>query len=863
MADLVRAARGRWPEILACLGGLTDQQLTDAHQPCPLCGGTDRYRFDDKDGSGSWFCNRCGGKHQNGGAGNGMDLLMRVKGWDYKQAARAVEEHLGIGAEKAPARLSAAAPRSATKPQGTSIDLKEPQGTSTASIPAPPVAPPTSGAEHVWQYSPTFYVCRFAGKAIRPLTWNGVVWSWKAPLGDSRPLYNEAGLAERPDANVLVVEGEKTADAAALLFPQAVVVTWSGGCKAISKTAWSALAGRKVVLWPDHDAPGEQAMDELGQRLLQLPGVTVRIVANGPTWKTGWDLADAQWTQQQAAAWVTAHISHVAPRAIPLAATAADAEPDSAPPFQCLGFDGENYYYQPNNTGQVMRLSRASHNSTNLVALAPLPFWESLYPGSREGVKWVAAAASLFQQCSAVGVYSPERIRGRGAWHDAGRAVVHLGDRLIVDGETMPITAALQSRYLYQRAQALEGPGHCPLNADEAALVAALACRFRWEVPASGLLLAGWATLAPICGALDWRPHAWLTGGAGTGKSAILDKFVAPLLADLGLNVAGNTSEAGLRQALRSDALPVVFDEAESNEKQDQYRMQNVLALARVASSESHAKMLKGSPSGEVTRFHIRSMFFMSSITTALKQGADRTRFAQLTLRNGNDTPKDERQAHWESLERDLEKTITPEFAVRLIARTVALIPMIRQACRVFTRVAADAFDSQRQGDQYGTLLAGAWALMHDHVPTEAEARALIEDNDWEPYSQATEVPDEVQCIQRLLQHQIRIETDHGTFTRTLGEVVELAQGAEMSLDISTNLAQAALGRNGLRVEDTGHLLVSNTAQAIRTILQDTAWAHSWATVLARLPGAERAGVVHFKGAGAKSRATRLPLAAL
>ena len=69
MANLNEAARGRWPEILASLGGLSDQQLTDDHQPCPLCGGNDRYRFDDKDGSGSWFCNQCGGKHQSGEIG--------------------------------------------------------------------------------------------------------------------------------------------------------------------------------------------------------------------------------------------------------------------------------------------------------------------------------------------------------------------------------------------------------------------------------------------------------------------------------------------------------------------------------------------------------------------------------------------------------------------------------------------------------------------------------------------------------------------------------------------------------------------------------------------------------------------------
>jgi hypothetical protein len=151
-----------------------------------------------------------------------------------------------------------------------------------------------------------------------------------------------------------------------------------------------------------------------------------------------------------------------------------------------------------------------------------------------------------------------------------------------------------------------------------------------------------------------------------------------------------------------------------------------------VASSESSAAMLKGSPSGEVSRYRVRSMFLLSSIATALKQGADKSRFAQLTLRSPSDIPKQEREAHWAALDRDLDCHITPELSRRLIARTAGLIPMIRQAAGVFTRAAARHFDSQRLGDQYGTLLAGAWSLLSDVAPTEAEAELCIAAHEWE-----------------------------------------------------------------------------------------------------------------------------------
>ena len=127
-------------------------------------------------------------------------------------------------------------------------------------------------------------------------------------------------------------------------------------------------------------------------------------------------------------------------------------------------------------------------------------------------------------------------------------------------------------------------------------------------------------------------------------------RFVRPVLGDMSLHVVGATTEAGIRQQLRADAIPVVFDESESNERNDQARIQAVLGLARVSSSESGAFTLKGSADGDAQRFLVRSMFLLSSIATSLKQGADLGRFAQLGLRSTKDIPQAERAAHWDAL---------------------------------------------------------------------------------------------------------------------------------------------------------------------------------------------------------------------
>lgn len=80
-------AAGKWPGLL--LGfGLAERQLSGKHCPCPICGGSDRFRFDDKDGRGTYFCSHCG-------AGDGVSLVMAFKGWDFRTAAREIEQAAG------------------------------------------------------------------------------------------------------------------------------------------------------------------------------------------------------------------------------------------------------------------------------------------------------------------------------------------------------------------------------------------------------------------------------------------------------------------------------------------------------------------------------------------------------------------------------------------------------------------------------------------------------------------------------------------------------------------------------------------------------------------------------------------------
>ena len=80
-------AQGKWRNLLPQLG-VDAKYLVNKHGPCPICGGKDRFRFDDKDGRGRYICNSCG-------AGDGFQLVQNVTGKSFTQIAKAISDLLG------------------------------------------------------------------------------------------------------------------------------------------------------------------------------------------------------------------------------------------------------------------------------------------------------------------------------------------------------------------------------------------------------------------------------------------------------------------------------------------------------------------------------------------------------------------------------------------------------------------------------------------------------------------------------------------------------------------------------------------------------------------------------------------------
>ena len=549
-------------------------------------------------------------------------------------------------------------------------------------------------------------------------------------------------------------------------------------------------------------------------------------------------------------------------------------EPDDNAPEGVvpLGYDRGVFFYLSRSARQVFALSATQHNKNNLMAMASLPhFWErSQFKAEKGGVRWDEATDWLMRECRAVGIYNPDIVRGRGAWLDQGRPVLHMGDHLIV-GDARSGLRLPGSRHVYEAAQRFSDVVDVdPLSARKAHQLVTICRSLRWERGISGMLLAGFIAIAPVCGGLAWRPSIWVTGGKGSGKSWAEENVIAPAIGQMALRVLSVTTEPGIRRALGSDARPVLFDEAEQEDAASVTRFQAVLGLVRQSSSEGGGSILKADQGGGVARFRVRSCFAFSSINVGLVHGADESRITVLAFREPELDGTDARRADnekFEQLAREVARTITPEFSAALLARSVRLLPVIRQNAETFARAVSIHLGSRRLGDQLGTLLAGAFSLHADRLVTMEEAEAFIKREEWEREVEQSDERDEQKLLARLTQARITFSPiSGGSLTMAIGRLISCAAGFDNSVPNDT--ACRELLERGIRywpgdgLKQPEGITFSSNHTELGRILKDTPWSAGWTNSLARLPGALRHPTsVRFGPGQPKSRGVFLPLA--
>lgn len=318
--------------------------------------------------------------------------------------------------------------------------------------------------------------------------------------------------------------------------------------------------------------------------------------------------------------------------------------PDDCPVL-CLGRDLRKYAFIDSN-GQFLKVEVNQLSADGLadVFAAPASFrwlWANFRKFNKEGLQigWdkERAKIAVMMKCAEAGPFNfEERVRGEGAWSDAeGRLHWHLGDQLLVSAAGEPIryeSSPLVHGYVYPRATKQPRPADERDDGELMATLLALLKRWAWsrDPDLDARMMLGWIGCAMIGGALDWRPTMWLRGPRGSGKTT-LQELIYMLLGGAGSVIrSSDASSAGVLAALAGRSIAVLLDEQEPKAG-DNRHMDNMVALARASSSESHT--LRSSANFESVNRTMRSCVGFASINVpgGLK-AADRTRIIMLRI---------------------------------------------------------------------------------------------------------------------------------------------------------------------------------------------------------------------------------------
>ena len=115
------------------------------------------------------------------------------------------------------------------------------------------------------------------GLKVQWWSWFEREWIWGRTDDARLPLYGLGELLRRPDAEVLIVEGEKACKAGYIRWPDMVTVCPPGGSNPAPGTDWTPLAGRSVGVLGDADDAGRTFAVKVVEAC-RLAGTTVRAV---------------------------------------------------------------------------------------------------------------------------------------------------------------------------------------------------------------------------------------------------------------------------------------------------------------------------------------------------------------------------------------------------------------------------------------------------------------------------------------------------------------------------------------------------------------------------------------------------------
>lgn len=689
-----------------------------------------------------------------------------------------------------------------------------------------------------------FKVVRFIDndgkKSDRPFTlWtNGNQIKWRSKRCEKKyPLWNVDELQEHQNREIVLWEGQKDASIGKKYIKDFISIGWYQGAGNTDQTEWYQLRGREVWYIFDADISGRKSIGEI-KKISKEYDFILHLVYPPADVKKGWSLADELFkglSSEEFKTYLNASSTKIDKKYID----------DNPFEFKILGYSGEYITFYPFGSKKVIKHKATAIGKSTLMTLMDRSLWGDYYAKSEGGIAWDCATNDILRIADNSPVFDPSIIRGSGAWMDDGKLIINTGNHLLIDGKKHELFNSPGS-FVYERGLPMPYTIENQATTEDIKTISQIVNKFKWTSKIYSKLLLGWILLAPFGGALKWRPHIWITGRKGSGKSWILENILYPLIGiDFGIRGFGTSTPAGVRNALCNTSKCTIMDEMESdNLKYTEYIDQIMKAFREGSSGSGYgAATLHGSSDGEGRQWIVQSMACFASIGAAIKCGADKSRFTILPLDIERNHKK--REKNFDEICKNV-KFITRILGRSIVSRTLNKFDNVIKSIDIMINQMIDYAKNKRESDQIGTLLGGAWMFENDEPPTASIAKEWLKEQNIEILKRVSnDKPDEELCISEILNGKIELTNGALRVKMNISSVLEYWYLNESESIINENLPiedmqiiKRELSQTGIKtVNKNGKLTIRFAINhpGIKKILKETPWQFIYDEMLTRL----------------------------
>jgi len=615
-----------------------------------------------------------------------------------------------------------------------------------------------------------------------------------------------------------------------------IFTTWLGDITDIEKTDFSILKNKDLYYFSE-----SHHVQHIVTKFLKKQDIELKIVpsiVDRPGWNIVDDLPGMKLDRETLRAWILNERYE----------TKQEYEyiDDGIKwPFKILGPNAEYFFYLQGENGQIFRVKQGSLNTGHMMNLAPLEFWEDMfgYETKTRGIviSWINAQNVLIRESNKKPPFDINKIRGRGIWQDGDKLVIHTGKELIYGERKIKITKYSPNGHVYERINELKlNIKKLDIGSFEILQVKNCIEKLSINTALEKMFLLGWCVLAPFGGALSWRPHIWLTGSSGSGKTAVLTMIILKMLGDFKLYAEGGSTAAGIFQKLKknNDSFPVVHDEVD---KKGTGSIEAELEIVRSCSS-TQGKMYKGTAGQDGIEYHFNSMFCLSSVNTILNQKSDRSRFSVINITKNENI-------NWKEFRREIRNTFTDEMCEKIRSLFFYNWNTAKKTIENFKDAAGTYCGDQRTGDQVGTLMAGFFLLSDFKIYEYDEIIKICEKYLKNYADEDNFMTDEIELLNKIFTSKIRYaEYENRIIETTLLNLLKRAAGESADTTGPDNSARKELYKYGINYQhNIGKLCIAYKYEWLRNILKETPWYHNYGEVLKRLSFAKnKTEIVYF-----------------